>query len=186
MSKKTFLIALLAFFGTIVNAQNVFKFGVAGGLNLSKINSEESSKSITGFHGGLITEIKLPIELGVEVDVLYSTKGGTFEGLNSKLETVELKNELTYIDIPVVAKLYILKVLNLQAGPQFSYLMGAKFDGTDNKENLNSIDLGIVAGIGLDITKLHTAVRYNYGLTEIGAGGGKNNMIQLSVGFWIK
>lgn len=186
MIRKKVLFALFAFLGTTLQAQNVFKFGVAGGLNVSNISSEQSSNSTKGFHGGLITEIKLPVELGFEVDVLFSTKGGSYDGLNANLETVELKNELTYVDVPIVAKLYILKVLSLQAGPQFSYLMGAKFDGTDVKDNLNSLDLAAVAGIGLDFSKLHTAIRYHYGLTKIADGGGKNNVIQVTLGFWIK
>ena len=59
-------------------------------------------------------------------------------------------------------------------------------NGTDVKDNLNSLDLAAVAGIGLDFSKLHTAIRYNYGLTKIPMVVKKNNVIQISVGFWIK
>ena len=180
--KKITFIALLIAISISVNAQNVFKFGVAGGLNVSKIASSNDSKSLIGYHGGLITEIKLPIELGVEADVLLSTKGGAIEVLSQD----NLDYKLMYLDIPVVVKLYMLKVINIQAGPQFSYLLSAKFDGVDVKDNLNASDIAIVGGLGLDVTKIHAAIRYNYGLTNIGAGDGKNNVIQVSLGFWIK
>lgn len=184
--KKITLIALLASISFSVNAQNVFKFGIAGGLNISKMNAETSSKSLTGFHGGLITEIKLPIELGVEADVLISTKGGVYEGYDSNFQPKDVDFKLMYVDVPVLAKLYILKVINIQAGPQFSYLLSAKYDGIDVKDNFNSMDIAVVAGLGLDVSKLHGAVRYNYGVTNIGPGDRKNSVIQVSVGYWIK
>lgn len=184
--KKITIILLLIAGNLSMNAQNLFKFGVAGGLNVSKITSDKDSKTLNGFHAGLITEVKLPVTFGFETDVLYSTKGGVYDGFNNNLEPTDWDYNLSYVDVPILAKLYILKVINIQAGPQFSYLLSGKFNETNVKDDLKSMDISAVAGIGVDVTKIHVAVRYNYGLTNIGDGDGKNNVIQASVGYWIK
>ena len=189
MNKKVIFFSLLIAISISVNAQNIFKFGLAGGLNVSKITSDKDSKTLNGFHGGLISEFKLPIKLGFEADILYSTKGGVYDGFNTNLQPTDWNYIISYIDVPIVAKFYILKVMNIQAGPQFSYLLSGKYDGTDVKDDLKSIDMAIVAGLGLDVSKIHVAIRYNYGLTNISNlsnGDGKNNVIQASLGFWIK
>ena len=180
----------ICFFST-ANAQ--FKFGVAGGINHASFSGASlgTFESVTGFNAGLITEIKLPIELGVEVDVLYSTKGSIFK-INSPPITIDSKYSLTYIDIPVVGKLYILKVINLQLGVQYSYLMGANLtiEGIESeaKETFKTSDVGAIIGFGVDVSKIHFSTRYSIGITSIGSGGGetKNKMLAFTVGFWLK
>lgn len=183
--KKFYLLAILVSCFVFTNAQGTFKFGIAGGANIADISSKSDSKFLPGFHAGLKSEIKLPVKLGIEIDALYSLKGASYEySKNAKTEQADFK--MAYIDIPVIAKIYTLKVVSLQLGPQVSYLLSAKYDGVDVKETLNSIDLGAVAGLGLDVSKFNAAIRYNLGLTEISDGSGKNKVIQVSLGFWIK
>jgi len=183
--KKTIvlLIALTSMLSTF--GQGNFKFGISGGLNVADISSDAKTKSLTGFHAGILSEVKFA-KLGIEGGVLYSVKGAKTEGFNSNFQLTDIENKLSYIDVPLVLKIYVFKVLNLQAGPQFSYLLSATYDGNDIKDNLNSADISAVAGIGLDVSKIRASVRYNLGLTEIANGGGKNNVIQATVGFWIK
>jgi len=187
--KKTLLVFVILVAALTINAQGTFKFGIAGGANLADISSDTKTKFLPGFHAGLKSEIKLPVKLGIEIGALYSVKGASYEQITilpsgSSIENVNFT--LSYIDIPIVAKIYTFKVMSLQLGPQVSYLVGAKYDGNDAKDGLNTIDFGAVAGLGLDVSKLHIAVRYNFGLTEISDGTGKNNVIQATLGFWIK
>jgi hypothetical protein len=192
------IILLLAISASIlsIKAQGTFKFGIAGGANIADISSETKTKFLPGFHVGFISEIKLPVKLGVEIGALYSVKGAKFDFDYDfiAIDPINLDPAipkdgdmvLTYIDIPVVAKIYTFKVMSFQLGPQVSYLISAKYDGNDAKEGLNSVDIGAVAGLGLDVSKFHASVRYNFGLTEISEGAGKNNVIQATLGFWIK
>lgn len=185
MKKLIFIpIFFIAFFA---NAQ--FKFGVGGGLNMASFSGDGATglDGKIGINAGLLMEVKLPIELGVEADVLYSTKGGS----NSSTDV-----RLAYFDVPVVAKLYMLKVINLQLGLQGSFLMGAEQDfdfggvsqSSDIKDQLKGIDMGAVIGFGVDVSKFHASARYNLGFASIDDNGGdiKNNMLTITLGIWLK
>ena len=182
----TILVALILV-GTM-SSQAQIKFGVKGGLNLAKINSTDPNAirdNQTGWHGGLMAEIKLPI-LGIEVDALYSQTGSKVDFTGT---VQDLKN--TYITIPVLAKVYILKVLNIHAGPQFSFLTSSKLEDFDYKEQLASNDLQIVFGAGVEFAMLHASLRYNLGVKDINLDTAKNfdlknNAVMLSVGIWLK
>jgi Outer membrane protein beta-barrel domain len=178
---KISLITLLIITPFITNAQ--FKFGAGGGVNFANLSGSDVSgvKGLTGFNAGVMMEVKLPIKIGIEADILYSLKGA-----KSSASDIDIK--LSYIDIPVVLKIYTLKVLSIQIGPQYSFLATAKSDGEDIKDGFKPGDLSAVVGIGVDVLKLHVSARYNYGLTSIDKGSAdvKNNMLTLSVGFWFK
>lgn len=184
--KNKLLMILLLLSGQTMLAQTEFNWGAVGGVNAAKILTNSATKPINGFHAGLITEFKFPIELGIETDVLFSSKGTRVEVTNINLEKENWEYKLSYIDVPVLAKLYFLKVLNLQVGPQASYLMSADYNGTNVKDNLNAFDFGLVGGVGLDVYVLHTSLRYNYGLTDIDSKDGRNSVLQISLGLWVK
>ncbi|MGE0561430.1 MAG: porin family protein [Flavobacteriales bacterium] len=183
--KQLILISILLFTLLTVKSQSIFRWGLVGGINASKIVSDSKSKSLNGYHGGLIAEIKTPTSIGFEIDALMSSKGTRMEGLNSNLETALLDYKLNYLDFPVLVKKYFLTVINVQAGPQFSYLLSADYDGTDMKSNLNEFDLALVAGLGIDVKVAKASIRYNYGVTEIGKGDGYNSVLQITLGIWV-
>jgi hypothetical protein len=181
--KITLILFLLAT-PFISNAQ--FKFGVGGGVNLANLSGSDVSsgtESITGFNGGLMVEVKLPVKLGIEADLFLSTKGSSFS-----LPTGKEDFKLVYSDLPVVMKIYMVKVLSVQIGAQYSMLVSGKWSGQNIREDLNLNDMSALFGVGIDVLKLHLSARYNYGLTNIYKNGGnfKNNMFTLSVGLWIK
>jgi hypothetical protein len=169
-----------------------FKFGVKGGVNFANVNGFnttyiQAAENITRFHGGIMTEIKLPV-LGVQADLLYSAKGSTltdaFDGSVSDFKS-------NYIDIPIVLKLYILKILNLHVGPQFEFLLSADNGGVDVKDQFKSSHMSGVVGAGLELSFLYAALRYNFGLSTIGVENSpafdtaKLNTFQASVGIWL-
>jgi hypothetical protein len=138
-----------------------------------------SAENILGFNGGFMMEVKLPVKLGFEADVLFSTKG-------SSIGKSDLK--LSYIDLPVVMKIYTAKILSFQLGGQYSMLVKANSDGEDVKRQYEGGDMSAVVGVGVDVLKFHLSGRYNYGLKSIYKGGQdiKNNMFTFTVGYWIK
>jgi hypothetical protein len=191
-SIKTLIAASLLICSFMVNAQAKFKLGVGGGVNFANFSGSNVSgtKGFTGFNGGLITEIKLPIKVGVEADVLFSTKGAKHIVFPSDLPEGSIGTfdyKLSYIDIPIVLKIYMLKVINLQLGAQYSILMNAESVGSSIKDLFNSSDFSAVIGFGIDVKRFHFSTRYIYGLTGISEGSDtKNKMLTLTVGFWLK
>lgn len=144
---KTFKIAVLVLFITApLLSMSQVNFGFKGGLNfpsLNEVNGTWDSNSYTGWHAGVMTEIRADV-LGVQGEMLYSKTGYTVVGFG------DITN--SYLDIPVVAKLHILDILSIHAGPQFSYLIESESSVWGKfKNDIDDRNYKIVAGAGLTL-----------------------------------
>lgn len=172
------------------------KVGAGGGLNFSNFHGSDVSfnEGLSGFNIGLLLEVKAPAKIGVEADILYSVKGAKYDynwvaiDPNDPFLPQDGEQKMSYLDIPIVAKLYTAKVLSFQLGIQNSLLLGADYNGADNKDLFKGFDVSAVVGLGLDIKLIHFSCRYIYGLTGISDAGGdvKNGMLTLTAGIWLK
>ena len=181
--KKVYLFTILILLLGAINSQAQLKLGLKGGANFPSLNESNGSFDIsntTGWHAGGMIEIKLPI-IGIEGDIIYSQTGATIVNVG------ELKNAT--LDIPVVAKLYLLKIITIEAGPQFSFLTSSKLDGESIKEQFDISNARFVAGVGVNLGPLYVHGRFIFpSKTEFADIGTevKNSNIQLSVGWWLK
>ncbi|KIA99210.1 hypothetical protein OA93_06155 [Flavobacterium sp. KMS] len=178
MKKITLSIVAVLAFG-FANAQEV-KFGVKGGINLSTLTGDvEDASSKVGFQVGGFAEIKLTEKFSVQPEVLYSLQGAKSEGSEFGYTSKSTLN-LSYLNIPVMAKYYVAEKFSLEAGPQIGFLLSAKddtkvtVDGESSSEKINvkddykSIDFGVNFGAGYDFTEnLSAGLRYNLGLSNI-------------------
>ena len=129
--KKIFVLALGLFITGVANAQSTDKpitIGAKAGVNLSNIIKEDGNNSfktdyLTGYHAGLTLDIKLSDNFAFTPELLYSTKGYK---LNSSFG--DFTQTTSFIDVPILATIKLVKGLNLVAGPQVSFLLS-----TDNK-----------------------------------------------------
>lgn len=211
MKKLLFLIAFTVFGLTNFYAQD-FNFGAKTGLNFASIGGDESEDwdGKTGFHVGLVAELMLADRLALQPEIIYSSQGAKGEGSDSfegEEESYEVDLKLNYINFPLLAKYYIKEGLSLEAGPQVGFLLSADYDYTetysfegetetfsgseDIKDEMNSIDLAVAAGLGykLDMGLFFNA-RYNLGVSNIYSSedsnddySQNNNVIQFSVGY---
>ncbi|TDP00685.1 porin family protein [Flavobacterium sp. 245] len=160
--KKLILSALAVMAFGFANAQEV-KFGVKGGLNFANLGGDFDGDLVTSFHVGGLAEIKLTDKFAVQPEVLVSGQGTDFseDGFNSLVK-------LTYLNIPVMAKYYVIERLSLEAGPQIGFLLSAKNEDVDVKDSFKSVDFGLNFGAGYDITEhFFAGVRYNLGLSNV-------------------
>lgn len=183
-------------------AQEV-QFGAKAGVNFADLNGDNTSDSDemrTSFHVGGIAEIKFSEKFSLQPELMFSSQGYkmdfTFDGMQDIAPDGtkgNLTSRLNYINLPVMAKYYIIKGLSLEAGPQLGFLVSAKdeIEFPDNslefdvKDDYKKLDFGLNFGLGY---KLDNGVffngRYNMGLTEIvDYGDVKNGVFQLSAGF---
>ena len=183
---KKVILAAIAFFALSANveAQSV-RLGIKGGINYANQNgtditvnsSNYDSEAITSYHAGLVAEIKLSDGFAIQPELLYSTQGANYKnGVN------EFKNELGYLSIPVVAKIYLSNSLSLELGPQASFLLSER-DNVNFKDS-ETFEFAAVGGLGLNITKnLFIQARYGLGLTEASKNADiKNSTFQVSAG----
>lgn len=193
---KSLLIALaIVCVYASASAQAEVAIGLKGGPNFSNVDTKstagENYNSRTGFHFGAFTLIKLT-KIGVQPEILFSQQGTTVR-VNSK----DYNSNYTYINIPVMLKIYLAAGLNLQLGPQFGFLTKAEREaptvtGTttteDIKDELKGSDLSAGFGAGWDLPfGLTIDARYNLGLSKINdkstSQDAKNQVFQVSLGY---
>jgi opacity protein-like surface antigen len=183
--KKTFLVITLLFVLSFSAKAQLLQIGVKAGLNYanqtgSQItidNSNYSTSAITSYHAGLIAEIKLLDKFAIQPELLYTTQGATY---NTALG--DFKNELGYIAIPVLAKIYLSKSFSLELGPQASFLLNERNDF--DVKDANTFEFAVDAGLSFKITKnIFVQGRYVLGLTEVSPNAdAKNSVLQFSAG----
>ncbi|MDB2463024.1 PorT family protein [Algibacter sp.] len=165
-----------------VNAQDIH-FGAKLGINFSSIygdNAEdlETITSIVNF--GIVAEMPINEKFSFQPELMYSIQGYSIG---------EDIVALNYLNLPLLGKYYITKGLSLEAGPQIGFLLSAKDEGTDVKDNFKTIDLGANLGLAYKLNNgLNFGARYNLGLSNINNIDGvpdsyKNGVFQITVGY---
>jgi hypothetical protein len=193
--KKLLVLAAAIFLSTAAFSQAQFSIGVKAGPNFSRIDTESSVmsnyKSRAGFHGGAFALLKFA-KFGIQPEILFSQQGSKFT-FNSQ----DLESNYSYINIPVIVKLYTIGGINLQVGPQFGFLASAQEDKVDAlgnvqtsqdvKDEIKKSDFGAALGVGWDLPfGLSIDGRYNLGLSDINDASGnerKNQVWQVSLGY---
>ncbi|MGL2994746.1 porin family protein [Flavobacterium sp. TSSA_36] len=184
--KKMIIVAAFALLGSWNTQAQLLHFGAKAGINYANLTGSEiivnkenyKSEAISSYHIGLLAEIKLTEKFGVQPELLYSTQGASY-----KNAIKEFTNELGYLSIPVMAKIYLNNTFSLELGPQASFLLSEKknVDFEDSK----TFDFAIAGGLGVKITKsIFVQGRYGLGLTEVSTNAkAKNSVVQVSAGF---
>ncbi|WP_370519207.1 porin family protein [Flavobacterium sp. Sd200] len=159
------------------------KFGAKGGLNFASVSGDntEGIDVVTSFNFGIVSEIPISEKFSFQPELMYSGQGYSYND-----DTIAL----SYLNVPLMGKYYLIKGLSVEAGPQIGFLFSAKNDKTDVKDSYNTFDFGVNFGLGYKFNSgLNFAARYNLGLTDINnlensPSKNKNSVFQLSVGYF--
>ena len=139
---------------------------------LSQANSNFSKNN--GFELGIFFGGNRTGTVGVMGEVLYAKKG-------SKNPNGSLQVDLRYLEVPILLRINMgsrsrsgVSVYGL-VGPVFDILMkGTDGNSLDVKKNYESLDLGVLVGAGVEVTRLLIEGRYNIGMKNVLKGGGGN------------
>jgi len=171
---------------------NSVHFGVKTGLNLADTRESDTNFK-AGFHGGIFGEFKFN-NFALQPELLFS-----MQGAKAKDEEITAKLNLNYLNIPLMAKYYIVDGLCIEIGPQLGILLSAKAIGeasvvginasatVDVKNYMKDIDFSLNFGASYQIPNLPLGfyARYCLGLTDIYKEvaiideSGKNSVFQL-------
>ena len=182
--------------------------GLKGGLYFASLNGVTSPSTAfsnsTGYHAGAYFLFKFT-KIGIQPEIIFSKQGHTF-----KTGGKDYTDNIDYINIPIMLKLYLAGGFNLQAGPQFGFLSkasgnlisssGTITSGQDIKSLMQTTDVSVGVGLGWDLPfGLNLGARYNIGVSDInkytggtvpgsvttsmGTSSAKNQVFQLSVGY---
>lgn len=206
---KHFLPAILVCGTLLATLQSTAQgpmFGVKGGLNYSTlaVNEADDESSRLGYNFGLFARSAPDQPLGVQVELLYSTKGSstTYNALFG-LITQEVDFNLNYLELPVLFSLRMGDIVDLQLGAYGAYLISAKASSSGDlgsgseeldRDNFKSLDFGIAGGVAFNLgSSAQVGVRYLHGLSKVAdsnvadlvLGDAKNRCVQLYLAFGI-
>lgn len=176
--KKLIVAVFTLFIGTTAFSQSL-DLGVKAGANFATLTDAGNFSNKTGFQAGVFAGIKFTDKVGVQADLLYSQQGAKFKGGDF---------DLSYVNIPIVLKYYLIQGLNLQAGPQFGFMVDDKISKVFGEiRKAEDFDLSGVVGAGYDFPMgIRFDARYNFGLTDVSnieGEKGKNSVVSLALGY---
>lgn len=189
---KKYVLSAALLIAVSIGAKAQSTFGIKGGVNFSKINSDNFNEStVTGYDAGLFA--RFGESWYVQPEVYVSSKGGKFSSTNNGTD-YSAHVKFTTLNVPLlIGKSFGASTLNfrLMAGPVYSYLMNKNENFSNNFTNAyhdfgnyTNSTLGYQAGAGVDIGPITADLRYEGGLTKVNNNyGQRQNLWDLSVGF---
>lgn len=198
MKKGFLVIALVVFGATAVQAQQDWGFGVKGGVNFANLTGNDigNTDGRTSFYAGLVGELPIVEDLfSIQPEVTYSGQGFTIAQIdqdNALDADDNIEYQLDYINVPILAKIYLIEGLSVQAGPSFNFKVNEEIDsnptsasGDISQNRAKDFEVGGVAGIEYKFNNgLFVQGRYNYGFTDVlERGDVHNSVFQAGLGF---
>ena len=183
-------------------------------LPIEGSNVELDKSPIAGALIGAEAEYQLADMFSLAAGVNFAMQGSGWKDYDQKIgdikyEIKDTKLNLYYINVPVVANVYLFKGFAVKAGVQVGFLvkanrelsatvkdenndwnMSTKYDESFTSE-CKKVDVAIPMGVSYQVPTIPIVIdaRYNLGLTKVnkeseeGYKDFKNNVIQLTVGY---
>jgi hypothetical protein len=158
-----------------LKAQSVH-YGITADVNVNMMNGYGlSSKSLVGYNGGAFATVDINKKWSLQPEVLYTIKNlkkaddfMTYY-VNSGNSFANTDFSLHYISIPVLVNYHLSKLLTVNAGPEYSFLV---YDNEDllysGKDAFKNTEFGVDAGLQLAFSPDFSLFgSYYYGLSNI-------------------
>lgn len=192
-------IAAIATFTTVSAQQLGWSYGVKAGANLATFVGDdvnESTKMRPGLVIGAFAENRMSEYFGLSAELLYSQQGAKYKISESGMTTT-VTEKLDYLNIPILANLYVAKGLALKAGIQPAIKLNSEIDtkvkyggesATVDRDlnGVNSFDLAIPIGLSYQFDfGLLVDFRYNISATKFpkNSAEARNSVLQLTAGW---
>jgi len=204
-----------------LNAQNLPSAGLRAGVTVSTLQGDAvnnlndlvdltsgmvTTTPRTGFHAGAFVNIPAGELISIEPGLYYSQKGYTMKGelgfkaLDFTGANASAELQSTYIDLPVLVRVNLVKGLQVFAGPQVSYLAknnlrvkaGALGISLFNRDidvtdQFNKWDVALTGGLSYQFSNgLNLQAGYDYGLSKVDANSNVksyNSAVKIGLGF---
>jgi hypothetical protein len=210
--KKLILVLIATMFVFTVSEAQFFNYGIKAGIGFSKLKMDDitgidngsevydliTGESVTGYHVGLQTQIKIAMVV-IKPELYFNAGGGTLEQIVENGATEVLNVKFSRIDVPILAGVK-LGPIRINAGPVGSFVISETTDLTQIEPDFelftNSMTWGFQAGLGLDVSKLSIDARYEGSLSKLGETfsvgsadfplDARPSQWIISVGFWFR
>ena len=192
--KKLFLVAAFVLSSVASFAQQAagtFTLQPKVGLNVASMTELDGSDPRIGLAVGAEGQYQFSDLVGVSFGLLYSQQGATgefnFMGINA-----DQTMKLDYINVPILANVYLTKGLAVKVGVQPGFNVGnsVTVDGNTTSsskkdyDGIKSVALSIPVGLSYEISNVVLDARYNWGVTKAFDGlDSKNSVFQVTIGY---
>ncbi len=193
--KKVLLAAVLMLSSAATFAQHAvgsFNLQPKVGMNIANLTDYSDSDPRVGFVGGVEGEYQASDIFSVSAGVLYSMQGAKHEA-GVRGQTAKETTKLDYINVPIMANVYVVKGLAVKLGIQPGFNVNSKVKGEmaglfntegNVKVDAKSVDFSIPVGISYEYQNFQLDARYNWGLTKVfDYGKSKNSVFQITLGY---
>lgn len=144
----------------------------------------EKTKMKVGFTAGAELEYQVSDIFSLSGGVMYAQEGvkfdtgGDFKIGKTKIEFKDAKTNLAYINVPVMANVYVVPGLAVKLGVQPAFAVDK--GGTKAK----GFDLAIPVGLSYEFANVVIDGRYNWGVTKVFDNlDAKNSVFQVTLGY---
>ena len=189
--KKMMMTLIMGIVALTASAQNTLrengtitiqpKLGIGSGHISREWDGGGEAKGKSGFVFGAEGEYYLSPKFSAALGVNYAEQGWEME-----YDASTAKVKLNYLNVPLVANYYVAEGLALKAGVQLGFLMSAKADDTDIKDDCKSTAFSIPVGISYEFENIVVDARYNIGATKVNKYGSKDqrsDLLLVTVGY---
>ena len=194
--KKMLVVAALMLSSVSTFAQHAvgsFNLQPKVGVSIANLTELKDTDPRVGVVAGVEGEYQASDIISVSAGVLYSMQGSKYEYelLNQKYKST---NKLDYINVPIMANVYVTKGLAVKLGVQPGFNVSSS-----NKQEVNtfagsgsstfdvkakSVDFSIPVGLSYEYNNFQLDARYNWGLTKAFENGkAKNSVFQITLGY---
>lgn len=163
------------------------------GMNVANLTELDNADSRIGLAAGAELEYQVSDIFSLSGGAIYSMQGSKYDRtiLNQNIKTT---TKLDYINVPIMANVYVVKGLAVKLGIQPGFNVNSKqtFSGktvigdVDEKAELDakSVDFSIPVGLSYEYNNVVLDARYNWGLTKVFDGSdAKNSVFQITLGY---
>lgn len=156
------------------------------GMNVASLTKCDGCDPRIGLAAGVEASYQATDIFSVSAGLIYSMQGN-----KAKEEGVTLTTKLDYINIPILANVYVTKGLAVKLGVQPAFnvsdkqkLSGGKASVEAEDVGAESFDFSIPVGLSYEYNNVVFDARYNFGVTNIADGGdSKNSVFQFTLGY---
>lgn len=168
------------------------------GLNIATMTESDGADPRFGLVAGAEAGYQVAERVALSAGLLYSQ-----QGIKDSPEGVSETIKMDYLNVPLLANVYVAKGLALKAGIQPGFLLndkvevkvnGAKveagleesFHAAGLKADVKSFVLSIPVGVSYEFSSLVLDARYNLGISKAVSAEGestKHNVFQFTVGY---
>lgn len=181
--------ALCALTASAQQAVGTFTVKPLAGINIANITGGDG-KDIVGLAAGAEFEYQAGEIFSISAGAIYSQQGSKSSKIVEGVG-VDYKANLDYLNIPVLANVYVAPGLAVKLGVQPSFklkakqkaeALGQKLDA--DLDDIKSFDFSIPVGLSYEYKNVVLDGRYNWGLIDTMKGyDGKNSVVQITLGY---